>query len=418
MGGAHSTSYHSLVKVRSVIVFVYNSSQDPLFKGNLLLFLQNAGRQQPDIRLHLITFEQVQYQLSASAQAQQSAEWAADNIIWHPLRWHSGSFKLLKKIYDLVIGLLLCLNLRMNGARSIMGLGTVAGSFALIIAKLLGLRYYGYQFEPHSEFMLDCNVWPASSMAYRGLHYLEGLTSRHADILSTGTHHMIARLAVEGSPARTYLLPSCVDDQRFQFSAVGRSQVRARYGLSEGQPVVLYLGKFGGIYYDDEIGEFFGALRRHLPALHMLVVTPDPPAHVEAGLQRAGLVPSSYTITRCAYEEVPDYISAADFGLVAVPPLPSQRFRSPIKVGEYLCCGLPYLVCRGVSEDDMVALRDRVGIVVEAFDPAAAQMAAPQLAAFLSEDKSTLRARCRTVGIAYRGLDQFLPVADEIFRQL
>lgn len=406
------------MKIRSVIVFVYNSSQDPLFKGNLLLFLQNAGRQQPDLRLHLITFEQVQYQLSADAQARQSAEWAADNIIWHPLRWHSGSFKLLKKAYDLVVGLLLCLRLRMGGARSIMGLGTVAGSFALMIAKLLGLRYYGYQFEPHSEFMLDCNVWPASSIAYRGLHYLEGLTSRHADILSTGTRHMMARLAAEDSPARTYLLPSCVDDQRFQFSAVGRSQVRARYGLGEHQPVVLYLGKFGGLYYDDEIGGFFAALRQQLPTLHLLVVTPDPPAQVEAGLLRAGLAPDSYTITRSAYEEVPNYISAADFGLVAVPPQPSQRFRSPIKVGEYLCCGLPYLVCRGVSEDDVVALRDGVGVVVEAFDPAAAHLAAPQLAAFLAEDKQLQRARCRAAGIAYRGLNQFVPVADEIFRQL
>lgn len=406
------------MKTRSVIVFVYNSSQDPLFKGNLLLFLQYVGRQQPDLRLHLITFEQVQYQLSNEAQARQRAEWADDNIIWHPLRWHSGSFKLLKKAYDLFTGLILCLCLRFSGANSIMGLGTVAGSFAFMIAKLLGLRYFGYQFEPHSEFMLDCQVWPASSLAYRGLHYVEGLTKRHADILSTGTHHMMARLAAEGSPALTYLLPSCVDDKRFHFSATGRNQIRARYNLPLHQPVVLYLGKFGGIYYDDEIGEFFAVLRQQQPELHLLVVTPDPQDHVDASLRRAGLAPGSYTVTRCTYEDVPAYISAADFGLVAVPPLPSQRFRSPIKVGEYLCCGLPYLVCRGVSEDDAVAARDTVGVVVEAFNPDEARRVAPQLAAFLAEDKSTLRARCRAAGIAYRGLDKFVSVADEIFKQL
>lgn len=406
------------MKTRSVIVFVYNSSQDPLFKGNLLLFLQHAGRQQSDLRLHLITFEQTQYLLSAEAQEQQRAAWAAENIIWHPLRWHSGSFKLFKKAYDLLVGLLLCLRLRLNGARSIMGLGTVAGSFAFMIAKLLGLRYYGYQFEPHSEFMLDCNVWPESSLAYRGLHYVEGLTSRHADILSTGTQHMMTRLAAEGSPARTYLLPSCVDEQRFQFTAAGRAAVRARYGLQDSQRVVLYLGKFGGIYYDAEIGEFFAALRQQQPDLHLLVVTPDPVAHVTAVMVGAGLPADSYTITRSAYEEVPSYISAADFGLVAVPPLPSQRYRSPIKVGEYLCCGLPFLVCEGVSEDDIVARQYGVGVVVSGYTTAEAQRVLPEITRFLTADKAELRARCRQAGIAYRGLTQFIPVADDIFRQL
>lgn len=406
------------MKTRSVIVFVYNSSQDPLFKGNLLLFLQHAGRQQPDLRLQLITFEQTQYLLGPEAEARQKAEWAAENIIWHPLRWHSGSFKLAKKAYDLLVGLGLCLRLRLAGARSIMGLGTVAGSFAFMIAKLLGLRYYGYQFEPHSEFMLDCHVWPESSLAYRGLHYVEGLTSRHADILSTGTRHMMKRLAAEGSPARTYLLPSCVDEQRFQFSAAGRAAVRARYSLNEAQPVVLYLGKFGGIYYDDEIGAFFAALRQQQPELHLLVVTPDPPAHVVAIMVKAGLPAESYTVTRSAYEEVPSYISAADFGLVAVPPLPSQRYRSPIKVGEYLCCGLPFLVCQGISEDDLVAEQYQVGVVVQAFTASEAARVTPQIAGFLSEDKASLRSRCRQAGIAYRGLTQYVPVADEIFAQL
>ena len=406
------------MKNRSVIVFVYNSSQDPLFKGNLLLWLLHAARHQPDLRLHLLTYEQTEYLLNPATEARQRAEWAAAGIVWYPLRWHSGSFKLLKKAYDFTVGLLLCLRLRLAGACSIMGFGTVAGSFAFLIAKVLGMKYYGYQFEPHSELMRDCRVWPASSFAFRALHYVEGLTARHADLLSTGTRHMLTRLAAEGSLAQAYLLPSCVDENKFQFSAAGRATVRARYGLSPEQPVLLYLGKFGGIYYDHEIGEFFAALRRQLPALHLLVVTPAPLAEIQASLTCADLPAASYTITHSAYEDVPTYISAADFGLVAVPPMPSQRFRSPIKVGEYLCCGLPYIVCQGVSEDDWVAFRDRVGLVVEAFTPAEAVRVAPQLAAFLADDRVALRARCRAAGIQYRGFGRYIAVAEEIFRQL
>lgn len=376
------------------------------------------GRRQPDLRFELITYEQPQYPLTAAQRAAYRQTWAAANIHWHPLTWHSGRFQLLKKAYDLTRGLLLCARLRLSGARSILAMCTVAGSLAFVIAKVLGLRYFGFQYEPHSEFMLECGVWPANSLAYRGLHLVEGLAGRHADLLSTGTRHMMARLQEQGSAARPYLLPSCVDEQRFQFTAAGRAQIRARYGWSEHQPVLLYLGKFGGVYYDEEIGEFFAALRRQQPALHLLVVTPDAPAPVAASLRRAGLPEMAYTLTRSPYEEVPAYISAADFGLVAIPPTPAQRFRSPIKVGEYLCCGLPYLTCRGVSEDDQVAEAHDVGVVVAAFTVAEAARVAPRIAAFLAEDGPTLRARCRQAGIAYRGLAQYAPVAAEIFAQL
>ncbi|UOQ74431.1 hypothetical protein [Hymenobacter cellulosilyticus] len=404
---------------RHVIIFVYNSSDDPLFKGNLLLLLEHVGRQQPDLRLHLITYEQVEYALTPAQQEQRRQEFARFNMQWHPLTWHSGSFKLLKKAYDLLAGIFLVLRLKLKfGARSVVSLGTVSGSFAFLIAKLYGLKYYGYQYEPHSEFMLDCNIWPASSPAYRGLHYLERLSGMHADILSTGTVHMMNRLEQWGSKAKVYKLPSCVDETKIYYRPEGRERVRAKYGIPASQQVILYLGKFGGIYYDKEIAELFYTLHQHDPQLFFLIVSPDPAEHIAGLMQAASLPAASYTVTRSPYEQVQDYISAADFGIVAVPSLPSQRFRSPIKVGEYLCCGLPYLVCAGVSEDDSVAEKNGVGVVVQEFSPAEANRVYPQIARLLAAEKNGLRAKCRAAGIAYRGMSQYLPTAEQIFAQL
>lgn len=407
------------MKLRHVVVLAYNSSDDPLVQGGFLLVLLHVARQQPDLRLHLITYEQEDYPLTLAQQQRQAADWAAAGIIWHPLTWHSGRYKILKKVYDLLVGLLLCMRLRWQiGVRSLIGFGTVAGSFGFMISKILGMRYYFYQFEPHSEFMRDCGVWPESSLAFRALNYMEGISGKYADFLSTGTTHMIARLQKEGSHAKTYLLPSCVDDDRFQFTAVGRQVVRVRYGLTADQPVVLYLGKFGGIYYEQETADMCAALLRELPDLHFLVVTPDPPAYVASLMRRAGLPENRVTITRSPFKEVQSYISAADFGLVAVPPTPAQQYRSPIKVGEYLCCGLPYLTCWGISEDDKVAEQYNVGVVVSGFSEAEATRVAPRIAAFIAEDDETLRQRCRQAGVNYRSLRHYLPVAEEICAQL
>ncbi|MCC2547906.1 hypothetical protein LJY25_15760 [Hymenobacter sp. BT175] len=407
------------MKLRHVIIFVYNSCDDPLFKGNLLLLLKHVGGVQPDLRLHLITYEQVEYALSPEQQAQKRAEFASFNMDWHPLTWNSGRFKLLKKGYDLLLGALLVLRLKLSlGADSVVSLGTVAGSFAFLIAQVFRLRYYGYQYEPHSEFMLDCNIWPAESIAYRGLNYLERLSGMKADILSTGTVHMMKRLEQWGSKAKVYKLPSCVDETRIFFRPEGRQRVREKYGIPADKQVVLYLGKFGGIYYDREIAVLFRVFHQQNPALFFLIVSPDAPAYIRELMQAEGLPDDCYTITRSPYEQVQDYISAADFGIVAVPSLPSQRFRSPIKVGEYLCCGLPYLVCAGVSEDDLVAEKYGVGVVVNGFAEAEALRVYPQVVALLNAEKGPLREKCRQAGIAYRGLSQYLPTAEIIFAQL
>lgn len=407
------------MKKRHVIVYVYNSCNDPLFKAVMLPCLRYATQQQPDLQLHLITYEQVEYALSSTQTAQMHADLASDRIEWHPLQWHSGSFKLLKKAYDLLLGLLLVIRLRLGkGARSITALGTVAGAFAFMMAKLTGLRYYGFQYEPHSEFMRDCNVWPETSLAYRGLHYMERVSGMNADILSTGTVHMMRRMEEWGSKAKVYKLPSCVDETKIYFRPDGRQRVRAKYGIPADKQVILYLGKFGGIYYDREIAALFKTFHQLNPDLFFLIVSPDTPAHIAGLMQAEALPESSYTITRSPYEQVQDYISAADFGVVAVPSFPSQKFRSPIKVGEYLCCGLPYLVCAGVSEDDLVAEKYGVGVVVSGFTQAEAERVYPQVESFLRAEKAPLRDKCRQAGIAYRGMSQFLPTADVIFAQL
>jgi hypothetical protein len=226
------------------------------------------------------------------------------------------------------------------------------------------------------------------------------------------------RMEQWGTKAKVYKLPSCVDETKIFFRPEGRQRVRAKYGIPADRPVVLYLGKFGGIYYDREIAVMLRALQNLNPALFFLIVSPDAPEHIAGLMQGENLTAGSYAITRSPYEQVQDYLSAADFGLVAVPALPSQQFRSPIKVGEYLCCGLPYLVCAGVSEDDLVAEKYDVGVVVKNYSEAEAIRVYPQIERFLVADKEPLRARCRAAGIAYRGMSQFLPTAAEIFAQL
>ncbi|NNE56244.1 MAG: hypothetical protein HKN32_09505 [Flavobacteriales bacterium] len=102
--------------------------------------------------------------------------------------------------------------------------------------------------------------------------------------------------------------------------------------------------------------------------------------------------------------EVCRWLSAADIGLSAIPPLPSQKFRSPVKVGEYLLCGLPFITCRNVSEDDHWAEEKEVGIVVDELDLLSGKNIEKSVSDLIARDD--LRSVCREVGLEYRSIER------------
>ena len=95
--------------------------------------------------------------------------------------------------------------------------------------------------------------------------------------------------------------------------------------------------------------------------------------------------------------------------MIAVPPGPSKKFISNIKVGEYLCAGLPYLITRGVSEDYRFAIERGVGVVVDDFIRPSIETAWPEIRAFLEMPADRRRAHCREAGLDYRGFDTLNP---------
>jgi hypothetical protein len=194
-----------------------------------------------------------------------------------------------------------------------------------------------------------------------------------------------------------------VNEQLFVFHEPGRKEIRENLGLANEAPLFLYAGKFGDLYYYDEIPQTLSILLDAFPGSKAVIVTLSNMEEIKALFAKYNLTGEQVFITTSAYTDMPKWLSASDFALVAVPPAPSKKFISNIKVGEYLCCGLPYLIPKGISEDDSFALENRVGVVVNDFSTASIQKAIPDIKVLLSESKESLRDRCREKGIEYRG---------------
>lgn len=393
-----------------IVIFLYNRLFDPLIQGNFWLYIKSyLDDPTSPVRFHVITFEDSRHPLTMDQKALAEV-WRSQGLEWTPLKWHPG-MSLWQKFIDVLSGLVIVARLRREGFRHVVALGSVAGSFAYICAVTLRMRLFLYQYEPHSEVSRDAGAWDPNSIQYRLARFFERASAKYAHVIASGTRFMGERLQNEWNVrAAFFRIPTVVNEDKFKFDPKIASTMRNRLGLEPDQPVLFYTGKFGGLYYSVEIAQAFALLREYEPRLHMLIVTPNEDKYVHELFDKSGVDRNFYSICHSSYDEIERFYFVGDLGLITIPPGPGQMFRSSIKVGEYLCSGMPFLTPAGVSEDYIHATEQDVGVVVDDFSEPAIRGAWGEIKRYLSMDRAERRLRCRAFGIEYRGFSSLNPV--------
>ncbi|RJE70860.1 glycosyltransferase [Reichenbachiella sp. MSK19-1] len=393
-------------KPTHILIFIYNSYKDPLFQ-NLLLSYVKTLKQKGNYRFDLVTFEQSEYHLSPLETEEEQQLLLQHNIHWHPQKFHTGKWLLLKKAVDAVQTILVVSKIKITHRPTyIFAFANVAAAYSIMLSKLLHMKLVVYSYEPHSEFMKELGLWKEKDLKYKVLSWLEKQAGIYAHVVLTGTKHGVNLLKEYKSKATLHRAPTAVDPDKFFFREDGRSKIRTLYDI-ENKVVFLYLGKFGGLYYQEELFEVFSEILNHNQNAFLLVVSSFDHELLKLWADKYGIPMANYSITsRLTDEEVKEYISAADIGISAVPPSPSQKFRSPTKVAEYLLCGLPYITCQGVSEDDDYARDHGVGVVLDHFSRDEIRKAHPRINQILTSNKGSLREKCRQIGLDYRSKER------------
>lgn len=402
---------------KHVVVIIYNSFKDPLFQNLLLNYIGHQSKK-GGLHFHLITFEQDDYSLSPEDAETERKELLERSITWTPLTYHSGSQFILKKAFDLFNAWRLCRKIaKANHIQGILAFGNAAASFGALLKPTIGGKLIIYGYEPHGLFMVETGEWKAGGIKLKALMKYERLAEKRAEYLLTGTTHY-AKVLREKGLKNVYRAPSCVDQTIFDFQSESRERIRKELGVQD-RKVLIYAGKFGGLYYKKQTARFCAGLMQEDAEFFFIILTPQPLEEIAALFDAEG-VPTDHRFLGKAEtpQQMAEYLSAADIGLNTIPPFPSQRYRSPIKVGEYLMCGLPFITCHGISEDDTYAINHKVGLVVPELSLEQGQKTAELISTFIEEDREAIRQRCRAAGIEYRGThivnELFTKIFDEI----
>ena len=394
------------MKQKKIIVFLYNRIFDPVVQSNFWLFITHALKEkETNYKFHVISFENERIPLTEK-QKLKVQEWKDQGLEWTQLKWHAGTGA-KNKLFDIIQGFRTVMKLRLMGYKFIMGFASVSGAMAYLYSKVLGLRLYIHSYEPHSEYAIDNRMWQKDSIQFKVLNRLEKKAAHHATVLVSATRFMEARLKEEWKVNAAFVkIPSVVDDKKFVFNERDRIVTRIRLGLQESSWVLYYPGKFGDLYYKQETAHMYKWLKEKDSRFHLLIVTPHTKEETFQLFDGAGVNRKDYTVTHSSYDGIHVYASASDMGIIAVPPGPSKKFISNIKVGEYLCAGLPYLITKGISEDYLYAIEKKVGVVVDDFDERSIKTAYPEIKVYMKMDPTERRKHCREVGVDYRGFDK------------
>lgn len=348
---------------KSVLVFAYYSFLDPVFQSAVLPYFIGFP-QKEQYHFVLLTFEQAAFAMPDSQKQKVRAELAAQNITWIDRTWHSGGFKIIKKIYDLCMGTWQAVRLvQQHRACAVYSEGFPGAVIAHYIARVTRKPHIVHTFEPHADYMVECGMWKATSWEAVALKRFTWVVARGAYALLTATQAMVDTWKAQ-TKARFYRVPSCVDLEHFRFCADARIRIRQQYQVEPNEIVVVYLGKLGHMYVAEELFVLFRTFQNLEHAgltFRFMVLTQKEASQLQALLKASGIDPNRFIVAALERADVPAYLSAADIAFCGIRPIPSRRFSSPIKNGEYWACGLPVIIPRGISDDYLLAEHHGIG---------------------------------------------------------
>ena len=182
-------------------------------------------------------------------------------------------------------------------------------------------------------------------LSFRWLKRAEGMAIRKSD-----------RVLVRSMKA-TYALPS-VDHYRVVGNGRDplvytmpdereRRSRREQLGLGQEELLLVYSGSLGAQYCLPEMLDILRKVQEQRAA-RLMILTGFPEY-----LQGTGLL-DGLLVVNLAVEAVPRYLGAADVALAIRNPSPSMQAVAPVKLGEYLLCGLPVVASAGIGDTEEI----------------------------------------------------------------
>ena len=387
---------------KTVLYISYNGATEPVFQSQVLPYLKRLTARGSNIML--LTFERLSESTPQELEMLRLSL-SEVGIAWTYLRYHKQP-RVPATLFDIARGTIAAVslirryNIKFIHARSYIP--------AIIASFAAGWHQVPWLFDMRglmADEYADGGLISRNGRIFRIIKRIEKYLLRTADEVVVLTENIKGVLSSLTS-APMEVIPCCVDTQIFKPSNSTKNE----------KTELVYAGSTGTWYCLEEMAEFFNTWKAFNKKVHWSIFSQGDLGTIRDTLRDKNVQDEDVEIQAVPYESMPASLVLGDVGIAFMKSTFSKRASCPIKVAEYLACGLPVVINAGIGDTEDLIERNRVGVVVRDFSPAGYAMAIGELSK-LRKDPD-LSARCRRVTQGELSIQMGVHRYQEVYRRM
>lgn len=398
----------------NLLILTYWSYKDALVQTYTLPYVKIIRDQNPKDKVHLVTIEQPFHKMTDKEWANECAKLKLENIELIRFKYDHFGLKMIFRIIGFIPELLQLI--KKQKIDVIHAWCMTAGALGYLLSTLSSKPLVIDSYEPHAESMVENGTWERSSFKFKLLFWLEKKQSKKAKTVIALTKGMesYAKTKYNATFDNYYVKPAMVDLDKFSWKADKYYSFRKERNL-ENKVVCLYAGKLGGIYLEEEVFDFFKIASEYWgEKLKIFLLTDKNINEVNAFIQQKNIPENCIETLFVNHKEIQNYYQIADFAINPVKPVPSKRYCTSIKDGEYWAMGLPVVITKNISDDSDIIEEENIGYVLQNLTNEEYLNACKKMDILTRMDKHDLRKNITDVANKYRNFS----IAESIYKEI
>lgn len=338
-----------------ILYLSYDGLTDPLGQSQILPYIIGLSKQQ--YFFYIISFEKKERFLINKKYIKEICK--QNNITWIPLSYTKKP-PLFSTVFDILRLYLIVKKLFKTEKISIIHCRSY-------ITSLIGLRFKN---KKNIKFIFDMRdfwadervngkIWnlnnPIYKIVYNYFKKKEKLFFKKSDAIIALTEKAkfeILKLYSSISKNKITVIPCATDFNKFVPKSLSlKLKIREKLNINEQSFVLTYLGSLGTWYLLDEMMKFFSQLLKKFSNAIFLFITPEPVENIIKIAVKYNI--DKHLIRHCfvRHDEVPQYLSISNSGIMFIKPSYSKMSSSPTKFAEFLAMGIP-VICNNIGDLD------------------------------------------------------------------
>ena len=404
---------------KKILYITYLGLLEPIPQSQVVPYLLKLSK---EMQIFLVSYEKPQL-LKESKQELEKIKRILDKhrIQWYHLKYHKYP-KILSSYFDILVGSILVLHLILSKRISIVhARSNIPIAIAYFLRKFLVFKILYDRRGIMGEDHIEHSGWKKEGFLYRFALSFEKKVIRKSDVVVVITDRMRNVLMhSERIKAESIItIPCCTDLQHFK--PLKEKEIKIpEVQLLKNKFVFIYTGSVGTYNLLSEMFDFLKVAKFYIPNAHLLILTPQMQTALSMLNMQSTIGIQDVTIRKTSQQDMPQYLSLAQAGLIFRQKSATAIAACPTKMGEYLACGLPIIAFSEIGDIQYLIESHHIGVTFKEYNKSQYEQTILKFIQLLNHKKD-LPDKCRKFSENFfsltRGADLYLKAYDQMLKR-